>query len=107
MRHFADAIRSQAILVVTLTVAATVAFPLASPALSLTWSIETVDRIGFVGEYTSLALDGSDNPRISYRDAFNYDLKYAAWSGSSWDIETVDGYGFSAGHAVFVAEFSQ
>ena len=43
------------------------------------WSIETVDSAGKVGYGTSaIALDRNDNPHISYWDASNKDLKYAA-----------------------------
>jgi len=43
------------------------------------WSIETVDSDGDVGEYTSIALDSSDYPHISYHYSEwpNGDLKYA------------------------------
>jgi hypothetical protein len=30
-------------------------------------------------------------PRIGYYDATNVDLKFAAWNGTGWDIEVVDG----------------
>src|SRR3990172_6024806 len=55
---------------------------------------ETVDATGFVGNHTSLALDAQGNPRISYFDATNEDLKYASRAGGTWTIETVDATGF-------------
>ena len=64
------------------------------------WTTETVpnddtavgDNAGHrdnYGLYTSLALDGSGKPRISYYDAEHQTLKYASWGGSAWVIETV------------------
>ena len=62
----------------------------------LTWEIETVDTGGEgvdVRRYTSLALDSSDYPHISYYNYTDGDLKYAAWDGSSWNIEVPDSAG--------------
>ncbi len=62
-----------------------------------TWHLETVDQPGssqeYVGWFSSLALDGSGTPRISYLrtgTTTSSSLKYAARNGSGWEIETVD-----------------
>ena len=74
-------------------------FPLVMPSSlavvesALTWNIETVDS-GYVGRFSSIALDSRDNPHISYYNGFlNRDLKYARWNGSVWSIEDVDPIG--------------
>lgn len=64
-----------------------------------TWLSETVDSTGDVGWNTSLALDSSGKPHISYVDNTNDSLKYAWLSGSTWLNETIDNIGEDIGYA--------
>ena len=41
----------------------------------------------------SIVLDTNDNPHIAYVDYGSFNLKYAAFDGSTWNIETVDSTG--------------
>ncbi len=52
-----------------------------------------MDDTGGAGFGTSLALDAAGNPHISYLAEGSYDLKYAHWTGTAWDIQTVDSAG--------------
>ena len=42
---------------------------------------------------TSIALDNNNYPHICYTNATGADLKYAYWTGSTWNNETVDSLG--------------
>ena len=59
-------------------------------SLAQDWHIITVESDGNVGEYTSIVLDNSGYPHISYLDRSNYNLKYAKYNGSSWEFDVVD-----------------
>lgn len=54
------------------------------------WNKQTIDSVGEVGWYTSIALDSSGFPQICHYDSANFSLKYSNWNGSSWDTKTVD-----------------
>ncbi len=55
------------------------------------WLIQTVDGGGFVGNSTSVVVDGAGRPHISYvacgRD---YTLRYATFNGATWGIQSLD-----------------
>jgi len=67
------------------------------------WTLEVVDGPGNVGQHTSLALargpspyrstDAKGDPRITYYDVTNRDLKFASRSGGQWVLETIDSQG--------------
>lgn len=48
------------------------------------WSIETIDREGFVGDDASLAFDSAGMPAIAYWDGTNGWLKYASRKKGVW-----------------------
>lgn len=54
------------------------------------------DYASDVGMYSSIALDGDGRPHIAYLDnssTTSIKLKYARWTGSAWNIQTVDSSG--------------
>ncbi|MFN0151609.1 MAG: FlgD immunoglobulin-like domain containing protein [bacterium] len=82
-------------LFVLFMVALAVTLPLAlgSPvALAQTLVVETADgSANTVGKHSSLALDASGNPSVTYYDGQAFDLKYARKSGGIWTSEIADG----------------
>ena len=44
----------------------------------------TLDSIGYVGGYSSIAIDSNNKVYISYYDTTNGDLKYATNVSGSW-----------------------
>jgi len=51
------------------------------------WTPPVDDTFAFS---SSLALDRNDSPRISYTDIFDYSLMYAEWTGTDWELQSVD-----------------
>jgi hypothetical protein len=54
------------------------------------WTIETVDSVGSIGEFSSIALDSQGHPHISYYDHNRANLLYAFFDGNVWFYDTVD-----------------
>jgi hypothetical protein len=55
-----------------------------------TWTIDTVDANGGDFRFTSLKLDTSGNPHISYQNCNDEGLRYATLNGTGWAVEVVD-----------------
>ena len=60
-----------------------------SPSGSSTWSTTTVDSVGDVGAYTSIASDANGHPRISYLNRDSGTVMYMESNGASWIRHTV------------------
>lgn len=61
-----------------------------------TWTSENIDTNGgngWVGDYSSLAIDASGKLHVSYYDEAEQDLKYATNSSGSWVPATLDSLG--------------
>jgi S-layer protein (TIGR01567 family) len=82
--------------------AVVIALVLQSAAAVSGWSIQT---IGWGYEGTSLALDSSSNPHISYKYS-NGNQNYAEWTGSVWNIQTVDSTQYAGEHSSIALDSS-
>lgn len=55
------------------------------------WIDSTVDTTDDSGRFNSIAMDSLDMPHIAYRhSALDSRVRYASWTGSAWDIKTVE-----------------
>lgn len=57
------------------------------------WQIQEIEKTGYEGKYTSLALDSKSRPHLSYYESNAADLKYAYFDGNAFQIQTVDNIG--------------
>ena len=71
-----------------------------------TWTIETVDSPGIVGESCSVITDHRGNPAIAYYDGSNNDLKFAVKTYGKWQIFVLDSIGI-VGDFTSMASFSR
>ncbi len=60
------------------------------PSLSSVWIKEIVDDFENAGIGNVLALDSHEYPHIVYSTEINHGIKHANWTGTGWNIETVD-----------------
>jgi hypothetical protein len=50
--------------------------------------VTTVEASGNISQHVSLALNSAGYPNIAYSD--NTAFKYAKWTGTTWEVETID-----------------
>jgi hypothetical protein len=62
------------------------------------WEWETVDDVGFVGEYSAIVVDASNIVHMSYFDLTRGELKYAHGTAGAWSTEAIDSDGYVGMH---------
>jgi hypothetical protein len=62
------------------------------------WEWETVDDVGFVGEYSAIAVDDSNTVHMSYFDLTRGELKYAYGTAGAWYTAAIDSDGYVGMH---------
>ena len=65
---------------------------------------KNIAESGDTGKYTTVKLDGLNNPHIAYYDADNGDLIYTKYDGWNWNATTVDSTGDVGEHASLVLD---
>ncbi|MEC8242749.1 MAG: thrombospondin type 3 repeat-containing protein [Candidatus Thermoplasmatota archaeon] len=65
---------------------------------------KNIAEVGDTGKYTTMKLDGLNNPHISYYDADNGDLMYTKYDGWNWNTTTVDSTGDVGEYASLVLD---
>jgi len=88
------------LIVAVLMLSAALSFsqPRDSTARTMFVTIDVVDSVGDVGQYSSIELDTNDSIHISYRDTTNSNLKYATNESGTWLSYTIDGIGNVGGY---------
>ena len=76
-----------------------------------TWHYQTVDSGGYVGAYSSLAVEGGPHyedmsQHISYYDQTNHRLKYCWGTGAMWQCKVVDSNGDVGRYSSLAVAFS-
>ena len=65
---------------------------------------KNIAEVGDTGKYTTMKLDGLNNPHIAYYNANNGDLMYTKYDGWNWNTTTVDSTGDVGEHASLVLD---
>ena len=65
---------------------------------------KNIAEAGDTGKYTTIKLDGLNNPHIAYYDADNGDLIYTKYDGWNWNTTTVDTTGDVGEYASLVLD---
>lgn len=73
-----------------------------------TWSVQVIDYLGDYGRVTAIALDAANRPHILYvtltDDGLSNDyVKYASWTGSTWEIQLFGNGDDSGGYPTSMA----
>ena len=71
---------------------------------SADWESETVDAVGNVGQYPSIAVSAAGDVFIAYYDQTEGDLKYAFRNETQWTVQIVDADGDVGAHTAIALD---